>query len=147
MKFTLEQNAFPPEYAHSTDAGMDIRSPIDIVIPARRTMLVGYYLEPGYAVIHTGIHIQLPKNTVGFFKSKSGLNVKYGITSEGVIDEGYTGELVVKLYNHGTNDYKVYVGDKITQLVVLPYVHVDLEEAETLDDSERGNNGFGSTGK
>ena len=67
---------------------------------------------------------------------------------DGVIDEGYTGEIVVKLYNNSNMDYVVRLGDKITQLVVLPlYPIKDLEIVETLEKSERGDNGFGSTGK
>lgn len=61
----------------------------------------------GSAVIDTGVHIDIPKGYVGFLKSKSGLNVKHDLTSEGVIDAGYTGSICVKLYNHGKTDYKV----------------------------------------
>ena len=94
----------------------------------------------------TGVHIQLPKNTVGFLKSKSGLNVKYGITSEGVIDAGYTGSIMVKLYNHSDNTYRVRKGDKISQLVILPCLLPELEAVDSLEDTERGTGGFGSSG-
>lgn len=81
-------------------------------------------------------------------KSKSGLNVRYGITSEGVIDVGYTGEIVVKLYNNSGVDYTVNAGDKISQLVILPLVDVgELEEVEYFAETERGENGFGSSGR
>lgn len=95
----------------------------------------------------TGVHIQLPKNTVGFLKSKSGLNVKYGITSEGVIDAGYTGSIMVKLYNHSDKTYRVRKGDKISQLVILPCLLPELEVVGSLEDTERGTGGFGSTGR
>ena len=95
----------------------------------------------------TGVHIQLPKNTVGFLKSKSGLNVKYGITSEGVIDVGYTGSIMVKLYNHSDKPYRVRKGDKISQLVILPCLLPELEVVDSLEDTERGTGGFGSTGR
>lgn len=136
MKIKLDEGAFMPVRAHDTDAGADLRSPIDVLVPAR-----------GSRVIDTGVHIQLPHGYVGMLKSKSGLNVKYGITSEGVIDEGYTGAIKVKLYNLSGYPYAVMRGDKITQLVIVPceYVHFDL--VDKLDDSERGGDGFGSTGR
>lgn len=87
------------------------------------------------------------KNTVGFIKSKSGLNVNHDIVSEGVIDVGYTGSIRVKLYNHGGYDYKVNKGDKISQLVILPILTPDLELVDELESTERGEGGFGSTGK
>ncbi len=136
MKIKLDRGAFIPVRAHGTDAGADLRSPIDTVVPAR-----------GSRVIDTGVHIQLPRDCVGMLKSKSGLNVKYGITSEGVIDEGYTGPIKVKLYNHGENDYVIERGDKITQLVVVPCRYLYFDLVDYLEDSERGGDGFGSTGK
>jgi dUTP pyrophosphatase len=136
MKIKLDRGAFVPERAHVTDAGADLRSPIDVVVPAR-----------GSQVIDTGVHIQLPHGYVGMLKSKSGLNVKYGITSEGVIDEGYTGAIKVKLYNLSDYPYAVMRGDKITQLVIVPCEYVHFDFVDKLDDSERGGEGFGSTGK
>ena len=94
-----------------------------------------------------GVHEKKTKNTVGFLKSKSGLNIKHGITSEGVIDVGYTGSIMVKLYNHGSKHYKVCKGDKISQLVILPCRLPELEAASSLEETERGDNGFGSTGR
>ena len=136
MKIKLDPMAWIPERAHDTDAGLDLRSPINITVPAR-----------GSAIIDTGVHIQLPPGTAGMLKSKSGLNVKHGITSEGVIDEGYTGSIVVKLYNHGERPYQVKRGDKISQLVVVPVLLPTLVKVESLPESERGDNGFGSTGR
>lgn len=132
----LDEGAFMPERAHKTDAGLDLKSPEAVIVPAKES-----------AVIHTGVHIGLPFGTVGFLKSKSGLNVKNGITSEGVIDEGYTGEIVVKLYNHGGYDVRIERGQKITQLVILPVVIPDIRAVDKLPDEERGDNGFGSSGK
>lgn len=80
-------------------------------------------------------------------KSKSGLNVKHGITSEGVIDSGYTGSIVVKLYNNDGYDYTVNEGEKISQIVLLPIYTPELEQVESLGETERGGNGFGSSGK
>ena len=98
-------------------------------------------------MIDTGIHGELPNGTVGFLKSKSGLNVKHDITSEGVIDVGFTGSIKAKLYNHGTKPYQVLRGDKITQLVVFVCRFPDVEIVDELETTERGENGFGSTGR
>ncbi len=98
-------------------------------------------------VFDTGVHVELLKGTVGMLKSKSGLNVNHGITSEGVIDVGYTGSIKAKLYNNSDEDYTVSAGDKITQLVILPILTPTLELVDTLEDTERGSNGFGSSGK
>ena len=99
------------------------------------------------AGIDTGVHIEIPEGYVGMLKSKSGLNVKHDITSEGVIDSGYTGSICVKLYNHGQNAYEVNKGDKISQLVIMPIFTPALEIVSHLDSTERGDGGFGSTGK
>ena len=136
MKFTLDSGAFAPTRAHKTDAGLDLRSPICVKVPAR-----------GSALIDTGVHVELPNGTVGFLKSKSGLNVKNDITSDGVIDVGFTGTIKVKLYNHGTKSYQVLRGDKITQLVVVECHFPDIDVVDTLDKTDRGNKGFGSTGR
>lgn len=136
MKIKLDPMAWIPERAHDTDAGLDLKSPINITVPAR-----------GSATIDTGVHIQLPPGTCGMLKSKSGLNVKHGITSEGVIDEGYTGSIVVKLYNHTFDDYHVNIGDKISQLVIVPILTPELKFVDDLEGGERGDNGFGSTGR
>ena len=136
MKIKLDNGAFMPERAHKTDAGLDLFSPIDVCVPARNSKC-----------IDTGVHIELPENTVGMVKSKSGLNVKHGITSEGVIDAGYTGSIMVKLYNHSNRHYKVNRGDKISQLVIMPIITPDLEVVDELEETERGSNGFGSTGR
>ena len=136
MKVKLDDFAFIPERAHNTDAGLDLKSPVCIEIPARSSV-----------VIDTGVHVDLPIGTVGFLKSKSGLNVNHDITSDGVIDVGYTGSIKVKLYNHGIIPYQVLRGDKITQLVVVECHFPDVEIVEELDNTERGNKGFGSTGR
>lgn len=136
MKIMLDDGAFMPVRGHKSDAGLDLRTPIGFVVRPHNS-----------ATINTGVHIELPPNTVGMLKSKSGLNVKNNITSEGVIDVGYTGSIVVKLYNHGENPVSFNEGDKISQLVVLPICPVELEIVESLETTERGNNGFGSTGK
>lgn len=136
MKIKLDKGAYMPSRAHETDAGLDIRAKEDQFVPAKES-----------AIFRTGVHVQLPRGCAGILVSKSGLNVKYDITSTGLIDEGYTGEIVVKLYNHGGYDYEVKAGDKISQLVVVPVIYERIELVNDLDGSERGNNGFGSSGR
>lgn len=136
MKVKLDEGAYMPERAHTTDAGADLRTPHDVIVPAK-----------GSVVIDTGVHIELPPNTVGMLKSKSGLNVKHGITSEGVIDVGYTGSIAVKLYNHSDETCYIYAGEKISQLVVMPILTPSFELVDELEATERGNGGFGSTGR
>lgn len=136
MKIKLDEFAFMPERAHDTDAGLDLKAPHSFTIYPHSAVIVD-----------TGVHVELPHGTVGMLKSKSGLNVKSNITSEGVIDEGYTGSIVAKLYNHGDEAVLIDEGQKITQLVILPVIIPDIEIVEGLTNTERGANGFGSSGK
>lgn len=136
MKIKLDPGAYMPERAHVLDAGLDLRTPVDVVIPAG-----------GSAVVDTGVHVAIPMGYVGMLKSKSGLNIKNGITSEGVIDAGYTGAIVAKLYNNGDDDKELKAGQKVTQLVIIPIATPELELVTVLPETERGGNGFGSTGE
>lgn len=146
IKIKLDEGAILPTRAHETDAGLDLYTPVDVaVVRSRWTPTEGITI--GSAVIDTGVHIEIPKGYVGFIKSKSGLNVKYGLTAEGVIDAGYTGSIVVKLYNHTSTSYTFKAGDKIAQLVLLPIITPDLELVDELEDTDRGSNGFGSSGR
>lgn len=135
MKVKVDKGCYVPERAHEDDAGLDLRTPHEVFIPAG-----------GSAVIDTGVHMQIPVGMVGMLKSKSGLNVKYGIASEGVIDAGYTGAIIAKLYNHGSKGVKLDAGSKITQIVIMPIAKLPIELVDHLDDSERGDKGFGSSG-
>lgn len=140
LKVMLDPGAKMPERAHEADAGFDLYSPVDTVVPAQSAW------TDGSVCIDTGVHIEIPAGYVGFLKSKSGLNVKNGIQSEGVIDAGYTGSIMVKLYNHGKVPVSVKKGQKISQLVLLPIITPDLELVDSLEATERGEGGFGSTG-
>lgn len=140
MKIKLDNGAIMPTRAHELDAGYDLYLPYDVT-----TKLC----EESF-VIDTGVHVQIPEGYVGFLKSKSGLNFKYGITGEGVIDAGYTGSIKVKMYINETSctrRLELKRGDKLIQLVILPIITPDLELVDKLDDTERGDNGFGSTGR
>lgn len=137
MKIILDEGAKMPTRAHADDAGLDLYSRENRVIYPHSS-----------ATFDTGVHVEIPRGYVGMIKSKSGLNVKYGLTSEGVLDCGYTGSIRVKLYNHSSEAYTVAAGDKISQLVIMPIIAPELELVKVFGtETERGDNGFGSTGR
>lgn len=136
MEIMLDEGSYMPTRGHNTDAGLDLRTPKAVTVPAY-----------GSVTVDTGVHVALPRGCAGLLVSKSGLNVKHDITSTGLIDEGYTGSIVVKLYNHGGEDHRFEAGDKVTQLVVMPVLRESLEQVSAFRTSERGNAGFGSTGR
>ena len=136
MKVKLDNGAYEPRRMHETDAGLDLFAREDKEIRACST-----------AVFDTGVHVQIPHGYCGMLISKSGLNVKHDIVSTGLIDEGYTGSICVKLYNLGFEKYTVHKGDKISQLVLVPCLYTNVELVDSLDASDRGDNGFGSTGR
>lgn len=131
-----------PQHAHPGDAGIDLRSEVDITLKARG----------GRALIPTGIAIAIPQGYAGFVHPRSGLAYKYGVTvlnAPGLIDSGYRGELKVLLVNTDSdNDFEIVRGERIAQLVIQKFATVELVEvADFAQDSERGSAGFGSTGK
>lgn len=136
MKIVLDENAKLPTRAHETDAGLDLYSRDEQVI-----------LPGENAIFDTGVHVELPVGTYGRLESKSGLNVKFDIVClGGTIDEGYTGSIKVKLYNLGKRPYMVREHQKIVQLVVIPCLQPKIEVVDKLNFTERGENGFGSSG-
>ena len=134
----LNENATLPTRGSKEAAGWDLYAAEDATI------------NPGETVkISTGIAIALPENTFGAIFARSGLATKQGLAPAnkvGVVDSDYRGPVIVALYNHSKEERTVNAGDRIAQLVVLPYVPVDLTEVEELDDTERGDGGFGHTG-
>lgn len=133
----IDDGGFMPEKAHDPDAGFDLRCKEEKIIYPKQS-----------AVFDTGVHINIPYGYVGFLKAKSGLNIKLSIVGEGVIDSGYQGAIVVKLYNHGDKSYIFHKGDKIIQIVFLKIPEIKLNKVEAFSNTtERGNNGFGSSGK
>lgn len=132
----LDPLSYLPRRAHEDDAGFDLFSPKHDLIPAK-----------GYTIIDTGVHVAIPKGHAGLICSKSGLNMRYGILSDGLIDSGYTGSIKVKLYNMSDNTYEIRPGDKISQIVFIQIVEPMLIECIKLPETERGDNGFGSTGR
>ena len=137
IKVVLDKGAYMPEKAHEHDAGYDLRTPYGKTIPAG-----------GCAVFDTGVHIAIPEGFAGEIVSRSGLNVKQDIICpQGTVDAGYTGSIKVKLYNLGNRYYEIRPGDKIAQLIIVPIAEGSLKQVEELDDTERGDNGFGSSGR
>lgn len=136
MKISLDEGAKMPTRGHTWDAGLDL-----------------YAMEDGYIrcnqsrTFNTGTHIQIPEGCVGLIKSRSGLMVNHGITTDGTIDAHYTGPIKVCLFNHGGSKYEVKAGDKIAQLVILPCLLPELELVDRLEETDRGDGGFGSTGR
>ena len=128
-----------PFYATTGSAGMDLRSAENLT------------LKPGArALVATGIAIALPDTHEAQVRPRSGLAVKHGVTvlnSPGTIDADYRGEIKVPLINHGTDDFVIARGDRIAQMVVAPVTKAELVDVETLDETERGAGGFGSSGR
>ena len=153
MKIMLDKGAKMPTRAHPWDAGLDLYAPKAAFVPhcTIRGSSYGGYVQGttyiGCTTIDTGVHVQIPEGYVGLIKSKSGLNVNMGLTGEGVIDSHYTGSVKVKLYNHTDKDFWFREGDKIVQLVIVPCLLPELELVDSLEETDRGDNGFGSTGR
>ena len=127
-----------PAYAHSGDAGMDVRSVVDLTIaPGER------------ALVRTGLVLMLPPNAEAQVRPRSGLALKHGVTvlnTPGTIDSGYRGEVGVILINLGAEPFKVEKGMKIAQLVIAPVTQAEIVEVSEIDSTDRGAGGFGSTG-
>lgn len=143
IKVYLEEGAKMPTRAHEYDAGLDIYTPESIILYAGDSVTV-----------NTKVHLEIPKGYCGLLKSKSGLLVKHCISGEGVIDHGFLGAIHVKLFNN-SKDEKMHFfekGDKLIQLLIVPIETPELELVESIQelyggDTERGTNGFGSSGK
>ncbi|MDA8424546.1 MAG: dUTP diphosphatase [Treponema sp.] len=139
--YTAQPGARAPEYRSAGSAGADLRA---CLAEPRR-------LEPGErAAVPTGLRIQLPPGYEAQVRPRSGLALEHGITclnSPGTIDSDYRGEIRVILANLGSEPFTVRPGDRIAQLVVAPVSRAVFEAAESLDSTERGSGGFGSTGR
>jgi dUTP pyrophosphatase len=128
---------YAPQNAKEGDAGSDLRASEELIIPSK-----------GRCLVPTGISIAIPRGYVGLIWPRSGLAVKHGIDSgAGVIDSGYRGEIRVLLFNHSDVDFKVVKGDRIAQILIQKVETPQFVQVETLDETERGAGGFGSTGK
>lgn len=136
VKVKLDPGAYMPHRAHGTDAGADLRTMYAFTVDAHSSK-----------VIDTGIHVELPKGTAGLLVSKSGLNVKHKIHTTGLIDEGYTGSIMIRVYNDSDVPYFFDNGDKVSQLVIMPVCYSQFISVDDIEGGARGTNGYGSTGK
>ncbi len=141
MKIKIKKvnvEAIIPNYAHEGDAGIDLYSVED------------YILEPGQRkLVFTGLKIEVPRNYEIQIRPKSGLALKYGITvlnTPGTVDSGYRGEVGVILFNTSNEIYRIKKREKVAQAVIMKVEEAEIEEVNELSDSDRGENGFGSTG-
>lgn len=136
LKVMLDPGAYKPTRAHEADAGLDLYA-----------MEAGTIPPCGSKKFDTGVHAMIPAGYVGLLTSKSGLMSKNEVTSRGTIDSGYVGSIRAILFNHSHQYVHIEKGQKITQLVILPIITPEVEVVESLEDTERGSGGFGSTGK
>lgn len=126
-------------YAREGDAGADLRSVEDTIITPNSRILV-----------HTGLHMAIPSGYVGMVCPRSGFALKQGVTvlnAPGIVDSGYRGEVGVILLNTSEQTVTVHKGDRIAQMVFVPYAYMTFEHVESLPETDRGEGGFGSTGK
>lgn len=134
------EDGFVPEYKHDGDAGADLRANIDGPLT----------IQPGESAwVPTGVRMAIPEGHVGLQFPRSGLGCNHGIclaNGVGVIDSGYRGEVRSKLLNLGGEPFTVNPGDRICQLVIIPYTKAKFWTVEELGESDRGTDGYGSTG-
>lgn len=135
MRVVLDPGAILPTRAHGLDAGYDLYSREDAIIYAGDSF-----------TFNTGVHMEIPKGYVGDVESKSGMMMKYSILTDGTVDAGYTGSIRVKLFNLSSCALSVVRGQKIAQIVIKKIYTPALEVVDRLDETERGENGFGSSG-
>lgn len=135
----LDKNIPFPKFAHKGDAGLDLYSTIDYILKPFERILVP-----------TGIKLEIPEGYAGFVQPRSGLAIKHGISlvnTPGLIDSGYRGEIQAILINFDpVENFEIKRGDKICQLVIMKVENTELMIQDELDDSDRGEGGFGSTG-
>lgn len=142
----LDKGAHAPEKGHKDDAAYDLKTPKSFRIGIGESM-----------TIDTGVHMVIPQGYCGVIESKSGLNVKADIITTGLVDAGYTGSIVVKLYRQNMYDAETWsprtkyiefeAGDKIAQIRIVTVPETELEFIKELPETERGDGGFGSTGR
>lgn len=135
IKVRLEKKAHMPFKKHKYDAGWDLHTPIDVCVAAHSRVAIG-----------TGVHIAIPRGYYGAVKSRSSMMMQ-GIITDGTIDYGYTGEVKVVLFNLTDEPFIAFAGERIAQLVIQPVNTTKMQVVEELDETDRGDGGFGSTGK
>ena len=136
IKVVLDKGARMPTRAHPHDAGLDLYAMHNAVIRPH-----------GRALLNTGVHFAIPVGYVGLLTSKSGLMSDDGVTNRGTIDADYTGAVKVVLFNHSDKAVTIKKGEKISQIVILPIITPDPELVDSLEETDRCDGGFGSTGR
>ena len=134
----LDERAILPTRGSALAAGADLYALDGVTIASGETVLV-----------HTGIALAIPEGYAGLIYARSGLAAKRGLAPAnkvGVIDADYRGEIMVALHNHSGLPQAVDAGERIAQLVVTPFLSVEFDECDALDETARGTGGFGSTG-
>lgn len=136
LKIMLDEGAVMPTRAHEGDAGLDLYSMEDVTVSDRCS-----------ATVSTGVHVEIPFGYEGEVRCRSGLNFKHGVTCEGTIDHGYTGDIRLKLYNHSYHPYTIKKGERVAQLVIHKCELPTPVLVDSFEESDRGEGGFGSTGR
>ena len=137
VKIKLSKDAHIPTYGTSGAAGLDLYASADVTIQPNERML-----------IPTGVAMEIPEGHFGYVMGRSGNTIKKGmIVALGTIDSDYTGEIGVMAFNQSGESISFAKGDRVAQMVILPYPKVEFVEADELSDTERGTGGYGSTGK
>lgn len=138
LKMMVDEGIEIPAYAHHGDAGLDLR------------VREGVWLQPHERrTVGTGVRVAIPEGYVGLVFPRSGLASKHGISlsnAVGVVDSGYRGEVGATLINHDKKPHLINKGERVCQLVVMPFATCELEIVDELDETDRGEGGFGSTG-
>ena len=140
LKMKLDEGAHEPTYAHDSDAAADLYALEDMTLKGNSFG----------NLVHTGVHIQLPEKWMAMIVPRSSIGMKSGLrlsNSVGIIDEQYLGELGVLYDNISDSDYSIHAGDRIAQLLIFPSYHFKAEVVDELQPTERGEGGFGSSGK
>ena len=139
LKMMVDEGVEIPTYAHLGDAGLDLRVREDVWLKPHERRTVG-----------TGVKLAIPEGYVGLVFPRSGLASKVGISlsnAVGVIDAGYRGEVCATLINHDKKPHLIEKGERVCQLVVMPFVSCEIDVVDELDETERGEGGFGSSGR
>jgi dUTP pyrophosphatase len=127
-----------PTYAHDGDAGADVGAAVDVLLP-----------HGSFVAVPTGTRVAIPRGFVGLICPRSGLAARHGVTvlnAPGIIDSGFRDEIKVVLINHGSQSFQLHAGDRIAQILIMPIAYATFVSVDSLDATERGDGGFGSTG-
>lgn len=141
LKMNIKYEGYPPSYANDYAAGLDIRA-------NNKEQIV---INPGeYKDIPTNLSIEIPKGHFGMIVPRSGLGFKYRLTlinDIGIIDEDYRGTIGIRLLNEGEDPYTIIEGERVAQMIIVPYIQPMLNRVKELSETERNTRGFGSSGR